>query len=203
MLQTPKYKYLRKSFGDKPFTLLDIGCGVDNARKIQYLFPNCQYVGLDNFGQNRPNHIACDLNNINVRPSVFIKNNFFDAIWFAHVLEHLNAPYMTMFSLVDKLKPEGFIYVETPSEESLYLPYAKKGTLNFFDDPTHTRPVRIDRINRIARNCYGFRILSTGTRRSWFHILAMPFRLLIEGYNGNIFWDWYGFANYTYLRKIA
>ena len=44
---TPKFKYLQRYFGQKPFTLLDVGSGNHSASKTKSLFPNCEYHGID------------------------------------------------------------------------------------------------------------------------------------------------------------
>ena len=42
-----KFRHLKKSFGNKPFKLLDVGTGNHSASRITSLFPNCTYYGLD------------------------------------------------------------------------------------------------------------------------------------------------------------
>jgi hypothetical protein len=42
-----KISYLQKSFGKKPFKLLDIGAGNHSASKIKKVFPQCEYHGVD------------------------------------------------------------------------------------------------------------------------------------------------------------
>jgi hypothetical protein len=45
--RSSKFLYMQRSFGDRPFRLLDIGAGNHSASKTKRLFPNCTYYGLD------------------------------------------------------------------------------------------------------------------------------------------------------------
>jgi hypothetical protein len=49
-------------------------------------------------------------------------------------------------------------------------------------------------------------MISSGTRRNWVFLLAMPFRIigsLLKGKRpqANIFWDILGFAEFVYAKK--
>ena len=66
----------------------------------------------------------------------------FDLVVASHVIEHLRNPIEFAIECVRVAKPGGLIYVEAPSERSLWLPsmpfeHEKFFSLNFFDDPTH------------------------------------------------------------------
>jgi len=62
--------------------------------------------------------------------------NEFDAVISSHNIEHCDAPIETLKALLLSLKNEGRIYLSFPCQESVAFP-RRKGTLNFFDDPTH------------------------------------------------------------------
>jgi hypothetical protein len=42
-----KFSFLNRSFGNKPFKLLDVGAGNHSATRITTAFPACEYYGLD------------------------------------------------------------------------------------------------------------------------------------------------------------
>jgi SAM-dependent methyltransferase len=204
------YRFLHKQFGDRPFRLLDIGSGNQSATKITNAFPNCEYYGLDN--TTAYNYTAEDFRKmkqffeIDLTRSQLeeIPNAYFDVLWMVHVIEHLEQGEKVLEALLHKLKPGGYFYLEYPGEKSTKLP-SMRGTLNFYDDPTHVRVYRLSELRRFFtdHNCT---ILSSGTRRNWVYIVATPFRVaasILRGkpVEGNLFWDILGFAEYLWVRK--
>ena len=133
-----------------------------------------------------------------------IPDNYFDAINMVHVIEHLKNGDDVITGLLPKLKRGGFFYIEYPGEKSKRLP-SMKGTLNFYDDPTHVRIYSVDELTKLfhSLNCD---VLKSGTRRNPWFILAMPFKIVgswVKGkpLMGNIFWDVLGFAEFLWVRK--
>ena len=203
-------RYLKKSFGDSPFTLLDVGSGNHSATRITSIFPACSYYGLDlnKDYNNDPDDFAkmkgfyeLDLTALDYAQ---LPDRYFDGIWMAHVIEHLHNGDKVLPLLLQKLKPGGFFYIEYPGKKSLSLP-SMRGTLNFKDDPTHVRVYSVPELSALF-NGGGCQILSSGTRRNWFYILTLPgraiFSLLKRGYvQGNVFWDIMGFAEYLWAKK--
>jgi SAM-dependent methyltransferase len=205
-----KFNFIRRSFGDRSFKLLDVGAGNHSAFKITSLFPNCEYYGLD-MDKNYNNSEQ----DFNVMKEFFeldltlldyskIPDNYFDGIWMAHVIEHLYNGDEVLPGLLKKLKPGGYFYIEYPGEKSMHLP-SMKGTLNFKDDTTHVRLYSVPELQKIfeANNCF---IIKSGTRRNWWYIFAMPVRIISsyfsKGYvTGNVFWDLLGFAEYLWVKK--
>jgi hypothetical protein len=130
--------------------------------------------------------------------------NYFDAIWIVHVIEHLDNGDEVVAGLMPKLKEGGYMYVEFPGRKSTTLP-SMHGSLNFRDDPTHVRLYSATEIANLAQRS-GCEVLSSGTRRNWYYIAAMPARIIghwlkRKKLQGNIFWDLLGFAEYVYARK--
>lgn len=206
----PKFYYLQKFFGNKPFTLLDVGSGNHSASKTKKLFPGCEYHGIDltmNFNNDESDFLAFhQFYEMNLDDLTFdtIPEHYFDFVRMAHVIEHLHKGDKVIEGLASKLKSGGYIYIEYPGAKSLTLP-SMHGTLNFYDDPTHVRVYSIPELELLLRN-NGFEILSSGTRRSKVFLAAMPFRILghwLRGkkLQGNIFWDVLGFAEYIVARK--
>ena len=209
-LQNPKFNFLLKSFGDAQFRLLDIGSGNQSATKTVSLFPNCSYYGLDMHKDynNDPKDFAVmkefyemDLTKLNFTT---IPDNFFDAILVVHVIEHLYNGDEVLKGLLPKLKQGGSIYVEYPGLKSTRLP-SMKGTLNYYDDVTHVRIYSVPELAELFVS-NGCMVLKKGTRRSWFYVFVVPFRIVLrwlrgKAVTGNIFWDLLGFAEFVWAKK--
>ena|SRR5689334_9725508 len=209
--RTPKFYYLLRSFGQKKFALLDVGAGNHSASKTKKLFPRCDYYGID---LNR--HFNNDENDFAVMKAFYemdvtllqfniIPDDHFDFIRMTHVIEHLNNGDEVIKNLLPKLKNGGFIYIEYPGQRSTKLP-SMNGTMNFYDDPTHVRIYSVKELTRLLKN-NNCSILSSGTRRNWVFLMAMPFRIignLLKGKKprANMFWDLLGFAEFVYAKKI-
>lgn len=209
--RSPKFLYLRRSFGKRPFILLDIGAGNHSASKTKKLFPACSYHGLDldkNYNNSEADFAAMDaFYEMDLTKLQFgaLPNAHFDGIWIAHVIEHLHNGEDVLAGLLPKLKKDGYIYVEFPGKKSTTLP-SMHGSLNFRDDPTHVRLYSARDISRLLEK-HGCSTLAAGTRRNWYYILAMPLRILghwAKGkkLQGNIFWDLLGFAEFVYGKKV-
>jgi SAM-dependent methyltransferase len=208
--RSPKFSYLQRSFGNKPFNLLDIGAGNHSASKTKRLFPNCRYFGLDldKSYNNSPEDFAVmeefyemDLTRLQFDS---LPDGHFDGIWVVHVIEHLHNGDEVLLGLLPKLKKGGYLYVEFPGKKSLTLP-SMHGTLNFHDDPTHVRIYSAKELSAVLYRS-GLETLDLGTRRNWFYIAGMPLRMAghwVKGkkLQGNIFWDLLGFAEFVYGRK--
>jgi SAM-dependent methyltransferase len=207
-----KFRFIKKSFSNRVFRLLDVGAGNHSASKITSLFPHCEYFGLD-ISKEYNN----DIQDFRVMKGFFeldltlldyskIPDQYFDGIWMSHVIEHLYNGEEVIPKLLEKLKPGGYFYLEYPGKKSLNLP-SMKGTLNFKDDATHVKVYSITPMERIfeENNC---KVLSSGTRRSWWYIAAIPVRIVSSlmryGYiQGNVFWDALGFAEYLWVKKTS
>ncbi len=205
-----KISYLQKSFGKKPFKLLDIGAGNHSASKIKNVFPQCEYHGVDlekEYNNNSEDFslmkafYEMDLTKLDMSS---IPDNYFDAILMAHIIEHLHNGDEVIKNLLPKLKSGGYLYIEYPGVKSTKLP-SMHGSLNFNDDPTHVRLYSVKELKTLFENnkC---KVLRGGTKHNIWFILAMPFRILsflVRGkkLQGNIFWDLLGFAEYLYVKK--
>lgn len=203
-----KHQFLEKSFGKKKFRLLDVGAGNHSASKTVKRFPNCRYYGIDMVRDynNTDNDIKAmiEFYNLNLDDLNFdmIPNDWFDGLWMVHVIEHLKYGEEVLIRLLPKLKKGGYIYIETPLRSSLNM----KGSLSFWDDPSHTRIYERD------DTCYllktnGCIVVKTGVRRNIFFILAMPFRIIWFAIRkkrliANIFMDIAGYAGYVYGKKV-
>lgn len=211
LLLNYKFKFIHDKFNNRPFKLLDVGCGNHSPSKTKLIFPNCEYYGLDldkNYNNDENDFkviekfYQIDLTTLDY---TIMPDNFFDVIRMAHVIEHLYNGDEALKNLLPKLNEGGFFYIEYPGKKSLKLP-SMYGTLNFYDDTTHVRIYSIEELSEIfkANNC---KILKSGTRRNPWNILAMPARIIIsllknKKLEANIFWDITGFAEYLFVQKI-
>src|SRR5258705_2764624 len=207
-----KFSFMKRSFGNRSFKLLDIGAGNHSASRTTRHFPACEYYGLDmdrNYNNDENDFkkmkelYELDLTKLNFD---IIPDNFFDGIWMSHVIEHLYNGDVVLPLLLKKLKKDGFFYIEYPGEKSLSLP-SMQDTLNFHDDPTHVRVYSVPELRKVFQSA-GCKILAKPARRNWYYILSLPFRailsLLKRGYaQGNVFWDIMGFAEYLWAKKIS
>lgn len=122
-------------------TLLDVGCGNNSPYKIKSVYPDLIYTGIDigDYNQIKPN-LADKY--IIVEPERFAQAiaempENFDTVVSHHNLEHVNDRKKTLESMIMSLKPNGYLYLAFPTENSINFPGPRKGTLNYYDDPTH------------------------------------------------------------------
>lgn len=94
-----------------------------------------------------------------------------EAVTCMHLVEHLNDSTLLMQEAARLLKPGGRIYLETPHPKSLTLSSPRgKGTgtftINFYDDPTHIKPISIGALARQVQRA-GLEVVASGTSRNW------------------------------------
>jgi SAM-dependent methyltransferase len=130
-------------FGLPPHArLLDVGCGNASPLRAKALRPDIHYVGLDvgDYEQTRESVGAAD-EYIITTPSRFAeaiasRSGQMDAVVSSHNLEHCDDQAAVLKSIALSLRPGGRLYLSFPSEATRTFP-SRRGTLNFFDDPTH------------------------------------------------------------------
>ena len=211
IFDTTRFRLLRREFGDRQFKCLDVGAG-HSVTVFSRRAPNCEYYGVEffiDYSEEERSKMK-ELWEIDLTKLEFdvIPDNYFDAINLSHIIEHLQNGDEVISKIQSKLKSGGVIYIEYPGEKSTRLPRWKKRntTLNFYDDDTHVRVFNTQEVENILLK-HGFRTLSSGTRRSWMHILAvMPVGVLgwiflRKRLRGDYFWDLLGFAEYVFARK--
>ncbi len=205
-----KFSFLKRSFGNRSFRLLDVGAGNHSASRIHAIFPACEYHGLDmdkTYNNSEEDFkVMKDFYELDLTKLDYsiIPGNFFDGIWMAHVIEHLHNGDAVVQKLVEKLKPGGYFYIEYPGIKSTKLP-SMHGSLNFYDDSSHVRIYSVKELASVFKKS-GCTIVKSGTRRNWFYIAGMPVKILTsvltrKKLQGNVFWDLLGFAEYLYVRK--
>jgi len=208
-------KYINQS---DPIRILDVGCGSNSPSITKRYFPNAHYTGIDidKTYNNSQYDIECidefipmDLNDFDEQK---LQDNTYDVIILSHIIEHLPNGELVIIELLKKLKKGGYLYIEFPSEKSLFLP-SMQGTLNFFDDPTHCRIYSIKEICNLIMSEYDakkhqpvYKIVKVGVAKRWINILLLPVKIIMHlikfGHcKGGIFWDITGFANFVLVRK--
>ena len=202
--------FMKRSFRNRPFRLLDVGAGNHSASKTLKVFPNCSYYGLDldkSYNNSQEDFaLMKDFYELDLTQLSYSKlpDDFFDGIWMVHVIEHLHNGEEVLKHLIPKLRNGGYMYIEYPGKKSLKLP-SMYGTLNFYDDATHVKVYDHSALCSLLEQ-NGCVVLSHGTRRNIWFIAAMPIRIIsswVKGkrIQGNIFWDITGFAEYVWVKK--
>lgn len=148
-LQTILRPYGLRSFLNKyrlSENVLDVGCGNGSSIFIKSLLKKSHLWGIDvaNYNQSElslslydeykifsPDSFHFDISNLKEE---------FDLIISSHNIEHCNSPESVFKAMVGKLKKGGRLFLVTPSVNSVNFP-SRSGTLNFYDDITHKKPV--------------------------------------------------------------
>ena len=204
------FRFFWRDFKDRKFKLLDVGAGNHSAQLTKQWFPKCEYYGIDqvrDYNNDKDDFewmkefYQLDLTQLDFD---IIPNSFFDVMILSHVLEHLKNGDKVLAGLLPKLRQGALVYIEFPSARSQRLP-SKKGTLNFYDDPTHCRVFSAEEVSHMLRQ-QGCVIEKAGVRHNWIRIVLLPLLMLSskmkKGYvEGSVFWDILGFAEYVFARK--
>lgn len=131
----------------------------------------------------------------------------FDAITCMHVVEHLRTMTNLWREISRLMKPGGRVYIETPGLQSVTTPSPPellrgRITLNFYDDPTHIRPVPIASVVGAATDV-GLTVKGTGRSRNWLFAAAYPLFLLFpptrKKYVAKL--HWLGWSVYLIAEK--
>lgn len=201
---------LKNYINKKDLKILDIGSGSHSPSITKKWFPLSEYHAVDidmNYNNNNKDiesidkFFQKDLTKLELDD---IEDNYYDLIFMSHIIEHLYNGDRVIEMLLSKLKAQGIIYIEYPSTRSLYLPSMRE-TLNFFDDPTHSRIYTIAEIlNLLMRN--KFRILSYGKRKRLLTNVLIPIKIIhqlitIKYIRAGTLWDITGFAEYIIAEK--
>jgi len=204
-----RYKFIRK-FKNEKFRVLEVGIGNESPTKFKKLFKNAIYDGVDknldyNLSKVSINQIDVFYNrDLEVESLADIPNENYDYVIIAHVIEHISNEEEILRQLAKKLKYGGYLYLEYPSKQSVNFP-SMKGTLNFYDDPTHKRFYSFSELTNLFLN-ENLKILRSGVKRDFWRIFGLPLIIPISflklGYiRGSVFWDLLGFSEYFLVRK--
>ena len=190
--------------------VLDVGCGNNSPKRIKNLLPNCYYVGLDIGDYNQKlsaesiadEYVICKPEDF--ASTIATMDPGFDAVVSSHNLEHCNDGASTLVAMLETLNPGALCYLAFPSEASVNFP-SRTGTLNFFDDETHTKePPNLQKVLAIIADCNcRVEILKPRHRPIFLFILGLLleplsffFRKVMAGT-----WSLYGFETIIWIRK--
>ena len=201
-----KQKFFLNLSGDD--RILELGCGKGgNALRIIELYPDVEYNGIDILPASEVpgiiNYKVVDLDN----DALPYTEEYFDAILFPHVLEHLKTPFQLGKEIKRVLKKGGRIYIEVPNWTSMLVPSfgfhrEQHDPFNFFDDPTHVKPWSKHGLYEYLSQSCSLEVQKVGSVRNW---LRIPLDFLGIGYGllvGNrprvisSFWNIYGWCIY-------
>jgi len=192
-------------------SLLDLGSSDgETLCHMGELRPDLNFFSVDIAGRPRRTPPATSFAQLDLESqSLPWATESFDAITCMHVVEHLRSITNLWREIGRVLKPGGLVYVETPSLASLETPSAPgslKGnvTMNFYDDPTHVRPVPVSALSQAARDV-GLVTIKSGRSRNWLFAAAYPFFWLLpptrKKYVAKL--HWLGWSVYLIAQKPA
>lgn len=154
-------------------SLLDIGSSDGETLKhIHELRPDLRLFSVDIAGQSEKYPAGCVFRRADVeRDALPWPDGSMDAVSCMHLVEHLQDLSLLLSEVGRILKPGGRVYFETPHPKTVTLsspagPSAGTFTMNFYDDPTHVRPVVIGGLAQQLRRT-GLSISDSGTSRNW------------------------------------
>jgi len=168
--------------------VLDLGCGdCYRTRKCLSMRPDLQFYGVDietHHGQDQTLK-EIQLANLN-RDALKWGNNFFDAIIFSHVIEHLDSTIPIAKEITRVLKKNGLLYIEAPCKKTVKLPSRKTfskfgipvGTINFYDDATHKKPYDPEGLEQFLLRC-NLKKVECGIVRNPVRLALTPLMFLI------------------------
>src|SRR5215472_10817812 len=158
--------------------LLDLGSSDgETLGHIAELRPDLRLFAVDKSGHPERYPAGCEFRRLDLEREKFPwPDKSMDAMTCMHLVEHLNDFTLLLRESGRVLKPGGKIYFETPHPKSLAVSSpsgsaAGMFTLNFFDDPTHIRPVAVGALARLVRKA-GLEVLTSGTSRNWLFAAA-------------------------------
>ena len=189
--------------------VLDVGCGNSSPAITMTARPDLRYTGLDvcDYEQDVP---ASDYSEeyVVVSPENFAaeiakRPNSYDAVICCHNLEHCVEQEQALVAMLRALRKNGTIFLAFPCADSIRFP-SREGTLNFFDDKTHTKPPDFSGILNTLRE-EGFKVTFAQRRyRPWRHfmigLLLEPIsRMKKKVIRGT--WSFYGFESIIWAKK--
>lgn len=144
-------------------------------------------------------------------------SKFFDNVFSAHVIEHLENPANFIMNIDEILRAGGMVYIEQPNHNSLLTPKkdkfvdagisCAKTTTNFYDDKTHIKPYSatevISLFQKFAKS--KFEVIEKGT--IWNNYLEdILFAYAYQNQDTEIWtyatWLHYQWSDYIVLRKL-
>lgn len=162
-------------------SLLDLGSS-DGATlgHMAELRPDLKLFASDIAGQPEQYPAGCEFQRADFERDVLRwPDRSMDAITCMQLLEHLRDITHVVEQIGRLLRPGGRVFFETPHPKTLALsspPRKAAGTftLNFYDDPSHTRVVSMGGLAALVRQL-GLEVQATGISRNWLFAASHPF----------------------------
>ena len=189
--------------------ILDLGCGSgDNGTLLRSIKEDIEVHGVDILPKNLVppfyTYRCIDLD----KEGLPYPDNYFDAVVFTHVIEHLQSPFELGKEISRVLKKQGQIYVETPNWTSVLVPsfgFRRKqhSPFNFYDDPSHVKPWSKHGLFEFLSQGCNCRTSRIGNTRNWIEVpldfLIIPFGLLTGSRPLVVssIWNLYGWCIYA------
>lgn len=189
--------------------LLDVGCGNDSPELTKRLRPDLHYSGIDvcDYEHMHPPTEFADVYKL-ASPEGFVDgirsfSGKFDAVVSAHNLEHCLDQEGALTAMLNAVDRNGTIYLAFPCSESTGFP-SRSGTLNFYDDNTHTKPPDFQSI-LCALNDAGFHVTFARKQyRPWIRTLIGRLMEPSSARQRKVkrgTWELYGFESIIWARK--
>ena len=160
--------------------LLDLGSSDgETLGHIAELRPDLRLFAADVAGQPQQYPAGCQFRKVDLeREKLPWPERSMDAITCMQLIEHLKDLTLLLAETARLIKPGGRIYFETPHPKTLALPSPRGAaagtfTLNFFDDPTHVRPVVMGALAQQVRGA-GLEVMASGISRNWLFAASWP-----------------------------
>jgi SAM-dependent methyltransferase len=157
--------------------LLDLGSSDgETLRHMAELRPDLRYHAVDLVGNPGGYPSGCRFQHADLEADRLPwPDGSMDVITCMHLVEHLRTLQNLVSETTRLLKPGGKVYFETPHPKTVNLPSARGTfTLNFWDDPTHVKPVEIGSLAQAAREA-GLHPIASGISRNWLFASSYPF----------------------------
>jgi len=191
--------------------LLDLGSSDgETLRHIAELRPDLRLFAVDLAGAPEAYPAGCDFQRADLeRERLRWPDASMDAITCMHLVEHVRDSTLLEREIARLLKPGGAVYFETPHPKTLTLssPRGRAAgtfTMNFWDDPTHVRPVAIGGLAQRLRDA-GLDVVGSGISRNWLLAAAWPV-FFFRGPSRQRFTakiHWLGWSAYLIARRVA
>jgi SAM-dependent methyltransferase len=188
--------------------VLDLGCGAgNNGVTLKELHPTVELHGVDIVRDaSIPAFYSFGIVDLDREKLPFL-DEYFDAIVFTHVIEHLHNSLQLGKEINRVMKKGARMYVETPNWSAVLVPSfgfhrEQHNPLNFYDDPTHVKPWSKQGLFEFISQSCNLRVQRIGSTRSWLRIpldvviifvgLLQRNRLFVV----SAFWNLYGWCIY-------
>jgi SAM-dependent methyltransferase len=189
--------------------LLDLGSSDgETLRHIAELRPDLRLFAVDLAGTPEQYPAGCEFHRADVeRQPLPWPDGSMDAITCMHLIEHLRDSRLLEREVARLLKPSAAVYFETPHPKTLTLSSPRGRavgtfTLNFWDDPTHVRPVALGALAQRLRSA-GMDVVDSGISRNWLLAAAYPFLIFQppsrKRFTARI--HWLGWSVYLIARR--